>query len=128
MFAFKMGVTEAKRHYVRYFRRATPIRPTHRCPAGKGSATVWAVACLYIPGFPLRVEMLRSPQPAGTPIALLSDEQQVLWASAEAARSGVVPSMPSRQAVALCRNLVTLPHDPAACREAWNGILKSLYA
>lgn len=88
---------------------------------------MWAVACVYIPRFPLRVEQLRSPHLTGVPVALASDQQRIVWASSEAEGAGVAPSMPVRQAVAVCHNLTVLPHDSAAYRAAWDDILQRLY-
>src|SRR5918911_1309653 len=75
------------------------------------------IACLAIPGFPLRTA-LRS-RPAG--------EEPVLGpvtAAAEAA--GVKPGMRMGEALANCPELVLVEEDPAAAEQAWEEILRRL--
>lgn len=86
------------------------------------------IACVYIPAFPLQVELERRPTLRGTPVALVSEAERVLWASADAEKAGVQRDMPARQALALCRHLTVLAYDGAAYRTAWDDVLRALYA
>lgn len=87
---------------------------------------MWAVACVYMPQFPLQVERARRPWLADTPLVLVSESKTVAALSAEAQRAGVRAGMPVRQAVALCGHLRALAFDGVAYREAWEALLESL--
>lgn len=87
---------------------------------------MWAVACVYMPQFPLQVERARRPWLAESPLVLVSESKTVAVVSPEAQRAGIQVGMPVRQAVALCGNLRALAFDGVAYREAWEAVLESL--
>jgi nucleotidyltransferase/DNA polymerase involved in DNA repair len=69
------------------------------------------VACVSIPNFSLRVEILERPELDGLPLALRSSENQrpvIVDCTPEAIRQGVRPGMLPREALAMCPHVVTV--------------------
>lgn len=86
--------------------------------------------CLRIPGFELRLELLRNPGLDTTAAALLtphSGGRPTLWQVSErAAASGVRPGMPISRALSLSPALTLLEPDPTHYHAAVEGILEAL--
>ncbi|MEX2314143.1 MAG: hypothetical protein WD628_00395, partial [Thermomicrobiales bacterium] len=65
-------------------------------------AGVVAIACVFIPHFPLRVEILRHPELDGLPLALTdlagAGRRRIVECSPEAAERGLRVGMPLREA------------------------------
>ena len=88
-----------------------------------------SIACLLIPQFPLRVEILRHPDLDGAPVALVdlsTHRRAVTDCSAEAAARGVRAGMLVREAVGLCPELVMLPADPVYVSDAFADVIQAL--
>src|SRR5918911_242407 len=87
------------------------------------------IACLLIPGFPLRAALLARPRLALRPAALAPVEgtEPLLGpVTAAAAAAGVRPGMRLREALATCPSLVLVEQDPARAEQAWEGVLRRL--
>jgi protein ImuB len=87
------------------------------------------IACLAIPGFPLRAALRARPSLTGRPAALAApagEEQRVGPVTAAAAAQGVRPGMRLGEALALCPELVLVEEDPSAAEQAWEEILRRL--
>src|SRR5207248_3111047 len=87
------------------------------------------IACLLIPGFPLRAALLARPRLALRPAALApveGTEALVGPVTAAAEAAGVRPGMRLGEALATCPSLVLVDQDPAAAEEAWEQIVRRL--
>src|SRR5215210_4335545 len=87
------------------------------------------IACLSIPGFPLRAALRSRPSLATRPAALApaAGEEPVLGPVTAAAESlGVRPGMRMGEALATCPQLVLVEEDPSAAEQAWEEILRRL--
>ena len=87
------------------------------------------IACLVIPGFPLRAALISRPSLRLAPAALAPEEGTEpllgpVTAAAEAA--GVRPGMRLGEALALCPSLVLVDPDPATAEREWEGVLRRL--
>jgi nucleotidyltransferase/DNA polymerase involved in DNA repair len=86
-------------------------------------------ACVFIPHFPVAVELLARPDLRGRPLVIGGASEQrkaVLDCSPEAAALGVRPGRPLRQALALCPKASFLEPDPARYQDAFEAILRAL--
>jgi len=87
-------------------------------------------ACLWLPTFELRLELVRSPDLDSTSVALLSpgeSTRRTLWQVSERAwDAGVRPGQLISQAVSLCPSLTLLDPDPAHYDAAVEAILEAL--
>jgi nucleotidyltransferase/DNA polymerase involved in DNA repair len=90
------------------------------------------VACVFIPHFPLRVEILRHPELDGLPLALTdlagAGRRRIVECSPEAVERGLRVGMPLREAVGACPEAVILTSDPVAYANAFADLLRSLGA
>src|SRR5919199_2494191 len=87
------------------------------------------IACLLIPGFPLRAALLARPRLALRPAALApveGTEPHIGPVNASAAAAGVRPGMRMGEALATCPSLVLVEQDPASAEQAWEEILRRL--
>src|SRR5207248_3476695 len=87
------------------------------------------IACLLIPGFPLRAALLARPRLALRPAALAPVEgtEPLLGpVTAAAAAAGVRPGMRLGEALATCPSLVLVEQDPARAEQAWETVLQRL--
>jgi protein ImuB len=87
------------------------------------------IACLLIPGFPLRAALRERPRLALVPAALapLPGEEALIGpVTAAAAAAGVEPGMRLGEALATCPQLVLVEQDPAAVEREWEGVLRRL--
>ncbi len=87
------------------------------------------IACLAIPGFPLRAALRSRPSLAATPAALAppAGEEPLLGpVTAAAEAQGVQPGMRMGEALATCPRLVLVEEDPSAAEQAWEEILRRL--
>src|ERR671935_323967 len=87
------------------------------------------IACLLIPGFPLRAALLARPRLALRPAALSPVEgtEPLLGpVTAAAAAAGVRPGMRLGEALATCPSLVLVEQDPARAEQAWETVLHRL--
>ena len=87
------------------------------------------IACLAIPGFPLRAALRSRPSLAAAPAALAppaGEEPLVGPVTALAEAQGVRPGMRMGEALAMCPRLVLVEEDPSAAEQAWEGILRRL--
>jgi nucleotidyltransferase/DNA polymerase involved in DNA repair len=87
------------------------------------------IACLAIPGFPLRAALRSRPSLAAAPAALAppaGEEPLVGPVTAPAEAQGVKPGMRMGEALAMCPGLVLVEEDPSAAEQAWEGILRRL--
>ena len=87
------------------------------------------IACVLIPGFPLRAALEARPSLALRPAALAPIEGTEpligpITAAAEAA--GVRPGMRMGEALATCPSLVLVEQDPAHAEQAWEEVLRRL--
>src|SRR4051812_44439678 len=94
-----------------------------------GRTYVPVIACIVIPGFPLRAALRLRPALALEPAALAPEEGTEpllgpVTAAAEAA--GVRPGMRLGEALALCPSLVLVEPDPATAEREWEGVLRRL--
>jgi DNA polymerase-4/protein ImuB len=97
-------------------------RDAHAVPDGL------TVACVFIPYFPLRVEILRHPELDGLPLALtnLGQRRLVTSASPEAQVQGIRVGMPLREAVAACPQAAILTADPVSYANAFADLVRAL--
>jgi nucleotidyltransferase/DNA polymerase involved in DNA repair len=87
------------------------------------------IACLAIPGFPLRAALRSRPALATHPAALSppAGEEPLLGPVTAAAEAlGVRPGMRMGEALATCPSLVLVEEDPSAAEQAWEEILRRL--
>ncbi len=88
------------------------------------------VACVFIPHFPLRVEILRHPELDGLPLALTdlagAGRRRIVECSPEAVALGLRVGMPLREAVGACPQAVILTSDPVAYANAFADLLRAL--
>jgi protein ImuB len=87
------------------------------------------IACLAIPGFPLRAALRLRPALALRPAALAprAGEEPLLGpVTAVAEAAGVKPGMRMGEALANCPELVLVEEDPAAAEQAWEDIVRRL--
>src|SRR5256885_1649252 len=87
------------------------------------------IACIVIPGFELRVALQRRPRLRLEPAALPPEPRAEALlgpgtAAAEAAGGG--PGMRLGGALGACPSLHVVGPEPAAAREAWEGIVRGL--
>ncbi|HUG15293.1 MAG TPA: DNA polymerase Y family protein [Thermomicrobiales bacterium] len=91
-----------------------------------------AVACVFIPHFPLRVEILRHPELDGLPLALTDlagmARRKIIACSPEAAERGVRIGMSLRDAVNACSQAAILTSDPVYYAGVFADLLRSLGA
>jgi nucleotidyltransferase/DNA polymerase involved in DNA repair len=88
-----------------------------------------AIACVSIPNFALRVELLHRPELDGQPLALRSAETQrpvIIDCTPEAIEQGVRPGMLPREALAMCPHVVTIMPNPARDSAVFEGIIDAL--
>jgi nucleotidyltransferase/DNA polymerase involved in DNA repair len=88
-----------------------------------------AIACVSIPNFALRVEILQRPELDGQPLALRSAETQrpvIVDCTPEAIEQGVRPGMLPREALAMCPHVVTVMPNPARDSAVFNDVVASL--
>jgi nucleotidyltransferase/DNA polymerase involved in DNA repair len=88
-----------------------------------------AIACVSIPNFALRVEILRRPELDGLPLALRSAEDRrpvIVDCTPEAIQQGVRPGMLPREALAVCPHVVTVMPNPARERSVFERVLDRL--
>jgi len=87
-------------------------------------------ACLWLPTFELRLELVRFPDLDSTSVALLSpgeSTRRTLWQVSERAwEAGARPGQLISQAVSLCPSLTLLDPDPAHYDAAVEAILEAL--
>src|SRR2546429_2011872 len=87
------------------------------------------IACLLIPGFPLRAALEARPSLSLRPAALApveGTEPLIGPVTATAEAAGVRPGMRMGEALATCPQLVLVEQDPATAREEWEGVLRRL--
>jgi protein ImuB len=87
------------------------------------------IACLHIPGFPLRAALEARPSLSLRPAALApveGEEPLIGPVTAVAEAAGVRPRMRLGEALATCPALVLVEQDPAAAEQAWEEILRAL--
>ena len=87
------------------------------------------LACLLIPGFPLRAALRERPRLALVPAALApvpGTEPLVGPVTAAAELAGVQPGMRLGEALAMCPQLVLVEQDPATVEREWEGVLQRL--
>ena len=87
------------------------------------------IACLAIPGFPLRAALRSRPSLATSPAALAppAGEEPLLGPVTAAAEArGVRPGMRMGEALATCPALVLVDEDPSAAEQSWEEILRRL--
>jgi hypothetical protein len=87
------------------------------------------VACVIIPHFPLRVEILRHPELDGLPLALTdlasANRRRIMFCSPEAAARGMQDGV-QREAVNGCSRASILPADPVHDANVVADLLRSL--
>jgi protein ImuB len=87
------------------------------------------IACIVIPGFPLRAALVSRPSLRLVPAALAPEEGTeplVGPVTAAAETAGVSPGMRLGEALALCPSLVLVDPDPATAEREWEGVLRRL--
>ena len=87
------------------------------------------IACLAVPGFPLRAALRSRPSLAAASAALAppAGEEPLLGpVTAAAEAQGVKPGMRLGEALAMCPSLVLVEEDPSAAEQAWEAILRRL--
>src|SRR5918996_1203716 len=87
------------------------------------------IACLAIPGFPLRAALRARPSLAAAPAALAppaGEEPMLGPVTAAAEAEGVKPGMRLGEALATCPRLVLVERDPAAVEREWEEVLRRL--
>jgi nucleotidyltransferase/DNA polymerase involved in DNA repair len=88
-----------------------------------------AIACVSIPNFALRVEILQRPELDGQPLALRSSETQrpvIVDCTPEAIAQGVRPGMLPREALAMCPHVVTILPNPALNSRVFEETVREL--
>src|SRR5881275_2799210 len=87
------------------------------------------IACVLIPGFPLRAALEARPSLALRPAALApveGTEPLIGPVTAAAEAAGVRPGMRMGEALATCPSLVLVEQDPARAEQAWEEVLRRL--
>src|ERR687897_1682059 len=87
------------------------------------------IACLLVPGFPLRAALRSRPAMALEPAALSpppGTEPLLGPVTAAAEAAGVKPGMRMGEALPLCPSLVLVDRDPATVEREWEGVLRRL--
>ena len=85
------------------------------------------IACVLIPAFLAAVERQLTPALIGVPVIIRTGTRSYVYAvDAEAARAGVLPGMPIRQAVTLCPHAALIPANPPRYRDALDALGDSL--
>lgn len=87
------------------------------------------VSCLWLPHFPLRVEVLRHPAWDGHPLVLGNgpgERKVVRLCSPEAERAGIYPGLPLREVFSLCQDAIVLQPDPVHAAAVLEEILDRL--
>src|SRR5438067_9181018 len=87
------------------------------------------IACVLIPGFPLRAALEARPSLALRPAALApveGTEPLIGPVTAAAEAAGVRPGMRMGEALATCPSLVLVEQDPARAEQAWEEVLRPL--
>jgi nucleotidyltransferase/DNA polymerase involved in DNA repair len=87
------------------------------------------IACIVIPGFPLRAALVSRPSLRLVPAALAPEEGTeplVGPVTAAAETAGVRPGMRLGEALALCPSLFLVDPDPATAEREWEGVLRRL--
>src|SRR2546423_389869 len=87
------------------------------------------IACVLIPGFPLRAALESRPSLALRPAALApveGTEPLIGPVTAVAEAAGVRPGMRMGEALATCPSLVLVEQDPARAEQAWEEVLRRL--
>jgi nucleotidyltransferase/DNA polymerase involved in DNA repair len=97
----------------------------------KGRSCYMAIACLSIPNFTLRVEILHRPELDGLPLALRSAEDRrpaIVDCTPEALVCGVRPGLLPREALSVCPEVVTVLPNPARDNSVFAGVVERLEA
>lgn len=101
-------------------------------PLAVSSVRELTVACVYIPHFPLRVEILRHPELDGLPLALTdlggANRRRIMVCSPEATERGVQEGMLLREAVNACPHASILTSDPVHYANVFADLIRSLGA
>ncbi|RIK45672.1 MAG: DNA polymerase [Chloroflexi bacterium] len=101
-------------------------------PAPSSENAGLAVACVVIPHFQLRVEILRHPELDGLPLALTDlagpARRAISDCSPEATQEGIRPGMPLRDAVNACPHATILTSDPVYYANVFADLLRALGA
>jgi protein ImuB len=87
------------------------------------------IACLLVPGFPLRAALRSRPALALEPAALApppGTEPLLGPVTVAAEAAGVKPGMRMGEALAMCPSLVLVEEDPSAAEQAWEEIMRRL--
>lgn len=87
------------------------------------------IACLLIPHFPLRVEILRHPELDGAPVALIdasARRRAIIACSPEAMARGIRVGMSLRDVLSLDPTVVVLTADPVFYQRAFEKLLQRL--
>src|SRR5437588_9041840 len=87
------------------------------------------IACVLIPGFPLRAALEARPSLSLRPAALApveGTEPLIGPVTAAAEAAGVKPGMRMGEALATCPSLVLVEQDPARAEQAWEEVLRRL--
>lgn len=87
------------------------------------------IACLFIPHFPLRVEILRHPELDGAPVALIDSaarRRTITACTAEAEARGIREGMTLREALVVDPQAVILNADPVSYRNAFERLIEQL--
>src|SRR5918992_19287 len=87
------------------------------------------IACLLVPGFPLRAALRSRPALALEPAALApppGTEPLLGPVTVAAEAAGVKPGMRMGEALAMCPSLVLVEEDPSAAEQAWEEIVRRL--
>jgi nucleotidyltransferase/DNA polymerase involved in DNA repair len=88
-----------------------------------------AIACVSIPNFALRVEILQRPELDGQPLALRSAETQrpvIVDCTPEAIEQGIRPGMLPREALAMCPHVLTVMPNPARDNAVFEDVIAKL--
>jgi nucleotidyltransferase/DNA polymerase involved in DNA repair len=90
-----------------------------------------AIACLSIPNFALRVEILHRPELDGLPLVLRSAENRrpaIIDCTPEALACDVRPGLLPREALAICPDVVSVLPNPARDSAVFDSVIKRLEA
>ncbi len=89
------------------------------------------IACLLIPHFALRVEVLRHPAWDGMPLALANlaegNRRRLIDCSPEAASQGLRAGMLVREALSLCPGVTVITADPVHYATVFASMLRDLH-
>src|SRR6185437_2671436 len=95
----------------------------------RGRVDEFTIACLFIPHFPLRVEILRHPELDGAAVGLTDPtarRRAIIACSPEAAARGLRVGMSLREALVVDPEAVILNADPVAYRRTFEALLLRL--